>query len=473
MAGKAVGYFRDGRGAGLARGPSIAEQSRRFLEFCRSEGYEVGATFRDPPEDPDEPAGSDKLVAHVRERGPGTVVVVSSVTRLGKDIREAARTYFQLCVLGARIVMFDGGSDPVAALVQSWRERGESERLGERVRAAMHRKAMKGEALGRPPYGYRVGARHRLEPVPDEAALVRYIFKLYVQDSLGIRLISRRLNEEGYRTRRGGNWSMVTIRDILRNRAYLGTYARFGVRVPGSHTALVGSEDFRRAQERMVARRTGGGPRTVQPYLLAGLAYCGACGNRMIGVTRRQTWQRRGDGGTSSAEYHYYQCGSRTNQSMCAYHTRNAADLDEAVRAATVEALTRAMQGDTPVVGDTNQPDDPKRLQTRLRQFDRHLEQQLDLAAAGRLSVDRLRTLSLALAEQQLKTQSALDDITRRQGDREARGQQSEELRRRLAALTEGWEGLDFAARQALLRDILERVKVHGKTEGVEVVLRE
>jgi site-specific DNA recombinase len=473
MAGKAVGYFRDGRGAKPARGPSVAEQSRRFLEFCRSQGYEVAATFRDPPDDPDEPSGSDKLVAYLRERGPGTVVVAASIDRFGKDIREAARTYFQICVLGARVVMLEGGSDPVAALVQSWRERGDPERLGERVRAAMRRKAIKGEALGRPPYGYRVGARHRLEPVPDEAALVRYIFKLYVQDSLGIRLIARRLNEEGYRTRRGGNWSMVTIRDILRNRAYLGTYARFGVRVPGSHTALVGTEDFRRAQERMAARRTGGGPRTVQPYLLAGLAYCGACGNRMIGVTRRQTWQRRGDGGTSSAEYHYYQCGSRTNQSMCTYHTRTAADLDEAVRAATAEALTRALQGEATVVGGTNQPDDPKRLQTRLRQLDRRLEQYLDLAAAGRLSVDRLRTLCLALAQEQLATQAALNDITRRRGEREARGEQIEERRRLLAELTEGWEALDFAARQALLRDILERVKVYGKTEGVEVVLRE
>ncbi len=50
---------------------------------------------------------------------------------------------------------------------------------------------------------------------------------------MGIRLIARRLNEEGLKTRRGGNWSMVSIRDILRNRVYLGTYSRFGVKRAG------------------------------------------------------------------------------------------------------------------------------------------------------------------------------------------------------------------------------------------------
>jgi DNA invertase Pin-like site-specific DNA recombinase len=471
MAGKVVGYFRDGRpGMPGARGPAAAEQSRRFLEFCRAEGLDGGPTFIDPPEDPTDPPGIQQLVAYLRDREPGTLVVVSSVDRLGKDMREAARTYFKVSSLGARVVTLAGG-DPLAALVQGWREREETERLGERVRAAMRRKAVKGEALGRPPYGYRVGPRHRLEPVANEAALVRYIFQLYVQDDLGIRRISRRLNEEGHRTRRGGNWSMVTIRDILRNRAYLGTYARFGVRVPGSHPALVGPDEFRKAQEKMAARRTSGGPRNVTPYLLAGLAYCGHCGNRMIGVTRRQSWSRRGDGGTSSAEYRYYQCGSRTNQSMCDYHTRTAAELDEQVRRATAAALERLVQGEALAVGDANRPDDPQKLRTRLRQLDRRLERYLDLAAAGRLSGERLRALSTAIARQQLETEDALADLTRRTSEREARSQRIEERRRQIADLTEGWDALDFAGRQALLRDVLERVNV--RDDAIEVVLRQ
>ena len=45
----------------------------------------------------------------------------------------------------------------------------------------MRRKAVKGEVLGRPPYGYKVGNRRRLELIPEEAVVVRYIFRLYLQ----------------------------------------------------------------------------------------------------------------------------------------------------------------------------------------------------------------------------------------------------------------------------------------------------
>jgi site-specific DNA recombinase len=466
MSGKAVGYFREDSGVGAL---SIAEQNRMFLEYCRIERCDVLTTFVEPKGQPERP-GFRSLVDYLRGADPGVLVIVTSIDRLGKDTREAARAFFQLSGLGARVVTLTGEADPTTSLVQGWRGREGSERLGERVRAAMRRKAVKGEALGRPPYGYKVGLRHRLEPVPDEAALVRYIFRLYTQEGLGIRLVSRRLNEEGYRTRRGGNWSMVTIRDILRNRVYLGTYARFGVRVPGSHPALISPEDFRKAQDRMAARRTAGGPRNVNPYLLAGLAHCGYCGNRMIGVTRRQSWQRRGDGGTSSAEYRYYQCGSRTNQSMCDYHTRSAAQLDDEVRLAAADALERMVQGETLAVGSGPSLDDPKRLHTRLRQLDRRLEQYLDLASSGRITPERLRALSTDLAQQQLEVEDDLVDVNRRMREREARTERIQVHTDQIAQLRERWDTLDFAERQALIRDILQRVNV--RDDGVEVVLR-
>jgi hypothetical protein len=191
----------------------------------------------------------------------------------------------------------------------------------------------------------------------------------------------------------------------------------------------------------------------------------------MIGVTRRQTWQRRGDGGTGSAEYRYYQCGSRTNQSMCDYHTRPAVVLDDEVRREAAAALERIIQGETLTVGAANQPDDPKRLRTRLRQLDRRLEQYLDLAAAGRLSPERLRVAGVELAREQLTVEDTLDRVENRARARAAETERLEERRRQHAALTEGWEAQDFAGRQGLLRDILERVRVHD--DRVELVIRE
>src|SRR3990170_1701041 len=273
---RAIGYFRERKDK-----KPLAEQSKAFLEFCRRNGYEAAAVFLESTQMPDEVVGFQQLVGFLRnQRQRGFMLVaVPDLAGLGDDLTESARRYFELSSLGASVVTMDGGDDAGTELLTQWAAARKNGRLGERVRAAMLRKAVKGEALGRPPYGYCVGPRRRLQVVAEEGSVVRYIFRLYLKDGLGIRRIARRLNEEGLKTRRGGLWSMVSIRDILRNRAYLGTYSRFGVRVPGSHPALVSADDFRKIQERLAARRTSYSPRHASPFLLSGLVYCGYCNN--------------------------------------------------------------------------------------------------------------------------------------------------------------------------------------------------
>src|SRR3990172_7846169 len=279
---RAVGYFRE-----TASDRPLAEQSKYFLEFCRNNGYEAAAVFLDASPTTDDTPGFRQMVEFLRsQRHRGFILVAAPAL----------------------------------------------DSLGERVRAAMGKRAVKGEALGRPPYGYCVGPRRRLQIVAEEGSVVRYIFRLYLKDGLGIRRIARRLHEEELHPRRGLLWSMVTVRDLLRNRAYVGTYSRFGVRVPASHPPLISPEDFQPVQERLDQRRPKGSARETSRFLLSGLAYCGYCGNKMIGVTRRQRWQRRSDGEVRTALYPYYQCESRTNRSLCDYHTRRAEALEEEVR---------------------------------------------------------------------------------------------------------------------------------------------
>jgi hypothetical protein len=67
-----------------------------------------------------------------------------------------------------------------------------------------------------------------------------------------------------------------------------------------------------------------------EPFLLSGAVYCGYCGNKMMGVTRRQSWKRK-DGRRGDGVYRYYQCQSRNNQSVCEYHTWRAPLLESTV----------------------------------------------------------------------------------------------------------------------------------------------
>jgi site-specific DNA recombinase len=309
--------------------------------------------------------------------------------------------------------------------------------------------------LGRPPYGYKVGARRRLELVPEEAVVVRYIFRLYLQEQIGIRLIARRLNEEGLRTRRGGNWSMVSIRDILRNRAYLGTYSRFGVRVPGSHPPLVLADDFREVQDRLNARRTSYKPRVTSRFLLSGLACCGYCGNRLIGVTRKQSWKRR-DGAVMSNSYRYYQCESRTNQSVCGYHTRRAPDLEADVRSALAEVVQARDREALPASAPSAQIDDElQRLRSRARLIERRFDGHIAAAAKGRLAADRLRALAQAAAAERLAVEDAIE-AAERHASPEADGVAGDGA----TALAERWATLEFDALQRALRRTVSRITV-------------
>lgn len=455
----AIGYFRESTG-----GPrNIAAQNRRFLDYCDEQGFEVATTFTE--ENRAGNAAFSQLLEYLKRPEKGFLIVVATTPAVfSEDAVAAAARCLQIERLGGTVQFTDAGDAGTDALdvVLAGFNSGQQEEMREKVNAALRKKAVRGEVLGRPPYGYRVGPRNRLEVVDDEAVVVRYIFRLYLQEDLGIRLISRRLNEEGLRTRRNAPWSMVSIRDILRNRAYLGTYQRLGVRVPGTHAALVSPEDFRRVQDRLGERRTNYSPRQVSGFLLSGMLKCGYCGNRLIGVSRKQSWTRRSDGSEQNASYRYYQCESRTNQGICSYHTRRAEELELEVRdrLATVEPADMAAGGDDTAVSQHWQAE-IKRIRERLAGVDRRLARYLEQTAALSIPArEKLRTQGLDLAEERLKVEDELRDAEWRA---EHYASAAERRRTRNAArdlLVAEWETLDLSEKQQLLKELVEHVTV-------------
>lgn len=463
---RAIGYFRE------TRGQSLADQSEAFLAFCKTNGYEAAAAFLDGKTeakgDGDAAAGFRQLVDFTRHQAPSgfLVVVVASLASLGESITEAARRYFQLATIGVLIISIETGEDVSAPLLEKWSEHRAAGSLGDKVKAAMRRRAIKGEALGRPPYGYKVGPKRRLVVVPEEGSVVRYIFRLYLKDDLGIRRIARRLNEEGYRTRRSGLWSMVTVRDILRNRAYVGTYSRFGVRVPASHAPLISQEDFQCVQERLDQRRPASDTRHVSPFLLSGLTHCGYCGNKMIGVTRKQKWKRRSDGVVRTAQYRYYQCESRTNRSLCDYHTKRAEALEKQVYQALFAASL-------PTNGNGHSLDREAavtRLRDRVRRLDKRLEQYMDAAAGGTLNPEKLQTAAVAIATEQMQLEDRLVEANRAAHQHAGEEERRKGLEKTLRRLREEWDEMPFADKQELMRDAIERITV--RDDEVQLGLR-
>lgn len=465
----AVGYFRERAGGG----PTLAEQHRAFMDFCSKHKLPVKGTFADDagaghPGGNGRSPGFRELVGFLRQEGAaGVTVLVSGIDALGHDLRDAAVHMYQLTGLGAQVQPMNGAAGGEAALLKAWKAGDGAGRVSARVRQAMRRKAVKGEVLGRPPYGYKVGALRRLELVPEEAVVVRYIFRLYLQENLGIRLIARRLNEEGLKTRRGGNWSMVSIRDILKNRAYLGTYSRFDVHVSGSHPSLVSQADFHTVQERLTARRTSYAPKQTSPFLLSGLVFCGYCGNKLIGVSRKQSWKRQ-SGETATNSYRYYQCESRTNQSMCGYHTRRADVLEAQVRRELAAAT--CVEGAAMAGAGADVDASLEKLRSKLRGLDRKIEACMDAAARGRVTADQAHGLGVKLAGERLAVDDALEQLERRLGRRLNGAQRAAAQLEGLQRLAGEWETMTFEDRQGLVRDVVSRIDVQD--DGLTVSLQ-
>ena len=469
---RAVGYFVEGaRKNGHKR--SIGEQNQAFLDFCNHHGYEVAGTFLDTEDEPPGAGGFPQMLHFLGRADRGfTIVVVDSLGALGPDLGQGALKLLEIEQTGVPVLLANDGAEAFRELVGTWADRGEGTPVSEKVRSAMRRKAVKGEALGRPPYGYRVGPRRRLELVPEESVVVRYIFRLYLQEGMGIRKIAGQLNSENVVTRRGGRWSMVTVRDILRNRAYLGHYSRFGTTVTGSHPALVSPEDFRKVQDRLQSRHGVTRTRTVQPFLLSGLLYCGRCGNKLIGVSRRQKWTVK-SGEEKTAAYRYYQCESRTNQNSCAYNTQRVAELEERLRSALAEddqpvtRLRRAGNVDSYLLDLHTQVD---RIENRMKRSRRQVEELVADAAHGHITLERMKSLGgeLAREHQDLEAElaSARDRLHAQQTEAERR-RHLEELR--LRVLRE-WEQLSLADLQAALREVVDRIEVDD--EDLRVFLR-
>ena len=189
---------------------------------------------------------------------------------------------------------------------------------------------------GVPPYGYYLDKENdTIIPDAEEAGVVRLIYKLYVEDDMGLVEIADYLNAHGYKKRkyRERDLDIYTanfIRLVLDNPVYIGkiSYGRNkmekvrGTRdeyrrvkskeymlTDGLHEGIVDEALWQGAQEKncRVAKRLKKKHDLDHEYLLSGLINCPICGDRMTGTT-----VKRKDKNTGQIKYeYYYRCHNR------------------------------------------------------------------------------------------------------------------------------------------------------------------
>lgn len=146
--------------------------------------------------------------------------------------------------------------------------------------------------------GYRM-QNGRLVVVPEEAEIVRFIFREYLAGK-GSTAILKELNARGIKSRRGKAFGHTSIQKILRNYCYTGnlllqqTFRRDHLskipetnngelnkyHIAGSHEAIISLDEFEAVQT-MIAERAEKYAHTHTPavsYPFTGLITCGHCG---------------------------------------------------------------------------------------------------------------------------------------------------------------------------------------------------
>lgn len=247
-----------------------------------------------------------KMMQQLRN-GEFTHLLVWKIDRISRNLKDFTEMYEELKSLGVTFVskneQFDTSTAMGEAMLKIILVFAELERelAAERVYGIMLSRAEKGLWNGaRVPIGY-VWSEEEKYPVVDEeeSKVVRYIYDLY-EKVLSTNEVAFRLNEEGVPTKRGGMWTAKTVRDILRNPFYIGTY-RYNLRVSGgfthykdesewivkenNHPGIIEKEQFDRVNNRLDKNYKGDGGvmrRNVNTHLFSRLMYCQDCGELLV-----------------------------------------------------------------------------------------------------------------------------------------------------------------------------------------------
>jgi site-specific DNA recombinase len=292
---------------------TLANHRQILTEFCKDNGYsyeEFGEVISGGKTELEDRVQLQRLLNSIERFDALLVVELSRLSRNGlisqtvkqycidydKPILTPYQTY-DLANSETDRLMFD-----VGAMISS-HEHGV---IGKRSKANKIQMAKQGlHVSGNVPYGYIRNPKTKKLEIDEEAAkTIRYIFYLHSKGygSFKIRDI---LNEEGYKSAKGGTFNLPSVKRIIRNPHYKGwtvfhdrkrikkkgkiTYEIVNtITVKDTHPAIIPPEEWDRANRDRLERAKKSKLTREKPVtksevtMLKDLIYCGVCGRKMI-----------------------------------------------------------------------------------------------------------------------------------------------------------------------------------------------
>ncbi|MGU8731833.1 recombinase family protein [Clostridium perfringens] len=332
-------------------GYSIDEQKRLLEEWCKANDYIIYKCYSDRgisgKNIKDRPALKELLSD--AKAGKFDMVISWKINRVSRKLEDVLKI---VNLLEKNNITFKSYSEPFETDTPAGRMQfqmmaliGEFERgtIAQNVKMGMIAKAKSGNWCGGRVLGYDLvpnnspeeekKGKNKLKINEKEAEIVRFIFNEYSKGK-GYKAITNQINKLGYKTKKGNDFSVGSIRDILTNPVYIGEI-RYNVRqnwsekrrrninpnpirVKGKHEAIIDRELWDKVQ--LILESKKGKPSRIYDgeYPLTGILRRPKCGAGMV-ISR--TTNTLADG--SKKRIAYYCCGNWKNKgtSVCNSNT--------------------------------------------------------------------------------------------------------------------------------------------------------
>lgn len=319
-----VGYTRFSSDA-QRDGFSIEAQVRAIKDYCKRMNFDLKKVYIDEActgtnDDRDE---FQQMIKDSNDKG-FQGVVVHKFDRFARDKYDSVIYKKKLRDNGVTVfsVLEPLDDSPESIIMESLLE-GMAEyfsrNLSREVRKGKGEAALQARHNGGViPYGFTVDADMHYLPIPDEAAVVREIFRR-LDGGQSMSAVLKWTVLQGYKTRRGSYFNQSFLRSMVQNTSYIGRYT-YGTRTKTGNPptvfedafpAIVDSTVFWRVNDRIASRRYGPRQKLKEDdYLLTGYLYCAYCGSHLFGFKSKQTYKTK-EGTNREYIFRRYRCAKK------------------------------------------------------------------------------------------------------------------------------------------------------------------
>ena len=316
---------------------SIEQQFLEIRKYCKENNIHIVAEYADrgiSGTTDDRPEFQRMMKDSAK--GKFNILVVWKVDRFARNRYDSAMYKARLKKNGVKVqyakeYIPDG---PEGILLESILE-GSAEyysaNLAQNIKRGLEANAREGKITnGALPLGYRKGADMRYEIDPVGADIVRRIFRMYVDGFSSVEICTT-LNNMGHRTKHGKLFGKNSLRSILKNERYTGTYIYGDMHIEGGIPAIVDKDTFEKAQRQLAVLAESPAAGKDIHYLLTGKLFCGHCNDPMIGMSGT---------GKSGGKFAYYACANkRRGDKTCDKKNVRKEDIETVVVARTLDYI--------------------------------------------------------------------------------------------------------------------------------------